>query len=271
MATVEFIQKRINGKEAELKTLSNRLVRITDAKNSNWEKNPYNYNEYDLRATVTDIEKATKQLNSYKEQLQEIVDKNNSRTVAPILEFLDSWKRRVFLQYHEGLSSYYDDISILEALRSAVVELPKGAEREECERKRKEFSTKFREECIGTFEPIPEDDPGYRKYYNVKRKVKTGKYEWLKDYFKYSTIDDAERALTTHLETEANNKYDYLIERVCKIVGTITDASNLCISDSGELNGVIQGSTGKASVSTIGAGGYNIQIFHYRTLIHEIK
>lgn len=39
MATVEFLQKRVAGKEKGIKTLE----RIKKAEASNWEKNPYHY------------------------------------------------------------------------------------------------------------------------------------------------------------------------------------------------------------------------------------
>ena len=54
-------------------------------------------------------------------------------------------------------------------------------------------------------------------------------------------------------------------------VGTITDASALYIGPEGDINGYIVGTEGEAKIQTIGAGGYNIQCFHFRTLIHEYK
>ena len=59
--------------------------------------------------------------------------------------------------------------------------------------------------------------------------------------------------------------------RIMSTVGTITDTAALYIGPEGDINGIIVGTEGKAKIQTIGAGGYNIQCFHFRTLIHEIK
>ena len=71
------------------------------------------------------------------------------------------------------------------------------------------------------------------------------------------------------LEREADAKYDFIIERTNAITGKITDATNLSVGGKGDLNGYIIGEKGTAKVNTIGAGGHNIQCFHFRTLIHE--
>lgn len=60
------------------------------------------------------------------------------------------------------------------------------------------------------------------------------------------------------------------IERTNEIVGEITDASYLSVNQKGNLDGFILGSRGSAQVSTIDAGGYNIQCYHFRTLIHKV-
>lgn len=85
--------------------------------------------------------------------------------------------------------------------------------------------------------------------------------------------DDQEREawLDKAMEEEKRAKLIDLIGRIMGTVGTITDAAALHIGPEGDINGYIVGTEGKAKIQTIGAGGYNIQCFHFRTLIHEMK
>lgn len=58
-----------------------------------------------------------------------------------------------------------------------------------------------------------------------------------------------------------------IAHRVSNKCGEIIDASNLYIGLNGEPNGFIIGKKGRSVVETIVAGGYNIQILHYRVLV----
>ena len=80
-----------------------------------------------------------------------------------------------------------------------------------------------------------------------------------------------EEKLDKMLDKEVQVKYEDLVNRITHITGLITDVSNLHIAGNGNLNGIVIGEKGKAKVETIGAGGYAIQCFHYRTLIKEMK
>lgn len=73
------------------------------------------------------------------------------------------------------------------------------------------------------------------------------------------------------LEAEKKAKILDLMARIEKITGKIVDAEYLKIGPKGDLEGIIIGEKGKAKINTIGAGGYNIQCYHFRTLIHEYK
>lgn len=75
--------------------------------------------------------------------------------------------------------------------------------------------------------------------------------------------------LNKMLEEEKKAKMLDLINRISNVVGTITDAKALTING-GNLNGIIIGEKAKAEVQTITAGGWNIQCWHYRTLVREL-
>ena len=257
MASIEFITKRIEGKEKELDKLNKKMERIRKAEATNWEVNPYYYSEYDIRVTLRDIEDAKKALDNYKAQLVTETEKSNSRNVEVILKFLEKWKARVRWQYTAGLTDYYSE-------KEALYEAYGTPEYEEL---RKAFSTK----CHGVFEYKTYKNPWNGKEEKQKVKVEDGEYEYLKAYTVERTLEGATARLEKDLVQEANRKYDFIIERTNKIVGTITDASNLVIGSKEDLNGYIIGDRGTAKVQTIGAGGYAVQCFHFRTLINPMK
>ena len=243
MASVEYLEKRIAGKEKELAKLQKKMARIEKAVASNWENNPYYYNERDLKITARDIEEAEKRLADYREQLATEQAKANSRNVQVILDFLDAWETKsmelyvatvpAYLKANEEFNKRYAALAAQIFDRSATHEerMEKRAERNAlCESHRKEWG-------------------------------------WIDTYI-YRGELETER-LRKDLDREAERKYDYIIDRTNAIVKEITDASNLYISDNGELNGYIIGTGGTAEVRTIGAGGYNIQRFHFRTLVHK--
>lgn len=86
----------------------------------------------------------------------------------------------------------------------------------------------------------------------------------------YTKPEDRAAWLEKRMEEEKRQKLMDLVQRIVKVVGRITDASNLHIGKKGDINGIIIGTEGKAVIETIDAGGYNVQCYHFRTLIHEI-
>lgn len=269
MASVEFIEKRIEGKKKEIEKLEKKLDRILKAQASNWENNPYYYDESDLKWTNRDLDAAKVSLENLENELQKTIEKDNSRDVKAIIEFLDAWKKKVFDFYNKDLISYYDEYTSLV-------------------NRRKEMSSKY-----GYF--VPEDVKNeYEKDYKALRqklngytekreytnrygkqdyeevKVRDGEWEHLKPYINRGGYNDAIAYLKKDLEAESKAKYDFIIERTNAICGAITDASGLEVSSNGELNGIIIGERGNAKVHTIGAGGYNIQRFHFRVLVKKV-
>lgn len=248
MATVEFLNKRIAGKIKEIETLNKKLARIQKAKDSNWEINPYFYSEYDLNRTIKDIEAAQKSLDEYKSQLEVEYEKVLSRSVPVITEFLEGWKINSIKWFTNQKKIYLE------------VALP-------------EYYARNREHCEmwnnGTLRRMsPEDRKKHNdEYHEYEREFKR---QWMHVTQFIHGDRSWEENLEYDIEAEKNRKYDFIIERTTQIVGQITDASNLSIGEKGDLNGFIVGTKGTAKVQTVGAGGYNIQCFHFRTLIHKM-
>lgn len=245
MASIEFIKKRIEGAEKKLEKLNKKMERIQIAKASDYkENNPYYYSDYDLRSTTREIAETESNLAKYKEQLQKENEKAASRNVKVISDFLDRWLKDCILWFESEEVKYQAEL--IEYYRK---------DREYCERFNRRNQT-------------PEERKEDRKAHNEMKNKFSAKWSHVTQ-FNHGSLSWHE-TMIKDLEAEKIRKYDDIIRRTNDIVGEITDASFLEIAPNGNLNGVIIGTRGKASVQTIGAGGYNIQCFHFRTLIHKL-
>lgn len=270
MASVEFIKNRIEGKQKEIDKLTKKLARIRKVEAQNWEEpNPYYYSEYDLKSTLRDIEEAEKALACYKAQLTAESEKANSRNVPAIVEFLDGWKARMTEYYTNGLTEYYNEKQRCKELYNKIKDYSYGGVKSQEQLEYEEAQQAFRCKCNGYYEKREYTNRWGKTVY-TSDKVRDGEYEWLRAYTG-GTMEEALRKLEKDLTREWARKYDFIIERTNAIVGTITDAANLKVGAKGDLNGYIVGTRGTAKIQTIGAGGYNIQCFHFRTLIDAVK
>lgn len=202
---------------------------------------------YELANAYSDLREAEQTLAKYEVQMTEIVNFENEDKIEVLVEFLKKWRESAYNWFMENAQEY------MKLRQNEKEELNKYIEEQETKAGKK---FQFRE-----------------KYYH-ERQFEKEYYRNINSFTKeitgYSKIDTA--LLNKVLDDEVVAKYKDLVLRITNVVGEIQDVSNLSIGNkNGEINGIVKGSKGTANVETISAGGYNIQVFHYRVLVHKVK
>ena len=267
MMTIETLNKRIEGCRLSIERLEKKLQRILKAEASNYEKdNPYYYSDYDKRSTLKELEETKKKLADYEEELQQTQEKEASRNVQVIIDFLQGWKEKVITEYTKDLKEAFKMKAEVRRLYPSYSTPKDSAEYLEWQ----EINKEYNERVKGVYSYELCMNPWTKREEKYKVKVEDGIWEYIANYLQYSTLEEALDKLNKELDDEMNRKYDFIIERTNKIVGEITDVTNIRIAGNGELNGIITGTRGQAKVTTIIANG-PIRIAHFRVLIKEVK
>lgn len=289
MANVQDLQAKVQKAEEKVekcvgtitrhkKALSNKILKVSkeiglDLTGKTKEeieelREPYrgtdnSWSIYEVVSKLDDIKGAEKKLRdahivlmNWNEKLNAEIEKEkfiNESAPKVIIEFLEKWKEMAYDWYIKKHEAYQD------------------------------FKKKIREE-----EEQAKIDLGITQYRRPTREQEKSLIELGLDYksiearkhqfagtivMEMDRIRKGEREkwLDKTLEADKKMKLLDLVNRITHITGVIIDASNLRISAVGNLNGYVVGERGKAKVETIGAGGYNIQCFHYRTLVNKMK
>ena len=266
---------RVAKREAVLKKHNSQLTKMIEK----------GADRFDISIKHEDIKSATSKLAEAREILKNWQDKLNTRitrdayleanTPEILKDFLENWKQHAIGYYREKrirFIEYRKDLKAQEraARLEALQTLPS------LERARKLYEGReVTDYDLANLWPRKDVDEFLHErgldYYQIQRKLK-GEGDGVT--FRLLEIhDEQEREawLERTMEEEKRAKLLDLIGRIMSTVGTITDATALRIGPEGDINGYIEGTEGKAKIQTIGAGGYNIQCFHFRTLIHEYK
>lgn len=268
------IEKKENTIAKKEKLIEKKLALIENTTDENERR----WLEYDVRYLNEDITRGHKEiaetrasLDKYLAQMNAELEKAASRNVKAILDFLANWKQRMFNYFNMGLEPCYEMKDELKALAQNLHNYRYCTpEYDEALKPYEELRKEYHNRVCGYFEQV-EFINRWGKPDKKSVKVAEGEWEYLRPYDCCDSYEQATSKLNADLQHEADRKYDFIIERVNSICGKITDASGLKVGAKGDLNGHIIGERGTAHVQTIGAGGYNIQCFHFRTLIHEVK
>ncbi len=256
-------------------------------------KEPYrgtdhSWSFYEVIGKLDDIKGATKKLadaerilGNWQEKLNVEIEKERfieGNAPQVIKDFLEEWKAMAHQWHIKRYNGYQDfkkklDEDVLQARIDCIKATPEYHERYLDEDGEVKKSWDGRYDLLNVFPRKPMDD--YLKERNLDyRSIQARKADFAGGAVMYmDTIYKEEERLAwleKTLEQEKKHKMIDLIHRINAVVGTITDATDLRIK-AGNLNGIIVGEKGKAKVETIGAGGWNVQVFHYRTLVHEVK
>ena len=163
-------------------------------------------------------------------------------------------------EIRQTVEGYKEQLSGAKAKADTLKELPETLKEMQSELVTRwdEYDKEHRDFLIAKYREL-----GFKEFVN--------QYHW-------SAYDDKDK---TDEQIHAGNMNDaeaLILNLVCRvrgIVGEITDWSNV-MATAGTygctvLNGYVQGTQGRCRVESIGAGGYNIQRYHIRVLVHEIN
>lgn len=231
------IESKILNKRAQIEKIERRL---------NKHLNNPNADPYDVRSARYDLEQAQNTLTKYMEQLRKAEADESLPEIPVIRNFLDQWEARC-IEYHNQEAASYTDAYKLMNEGKFTESLT------EEQRARYAFRTYGRVDDYKLFRTWAR--------YNIS--------EFTQNHvcFRTRTIDESG---LKEIAKEKDRKYVKFLRQILAIVGNVTEAY-LSIGGEGDINGTVIGDNGRASVQTFGAGGYNIQCFHFRTKVTALK
>jgi len=214
----------------------------------------------DIIRLQKEIEDTQNSLKNYQTELNIMIEKEGNRNIQIIIDFLKNWKEKVINYYHEAFEKYLIEKIEYYQKNHIYVEWSNNS------------GWKTKKENPEEYRRIKDEYKEYENFFNKKWKfitpfIERGTGAWnTKEHFIFN-----DKKFKKMLDEDAKAKYDFIVDRTTELVGHIIDATNLHISNKGDLNGFNIGERGKVKVETIDAGGYNIQCAHFRTLIHKLN
>jgi hypothetical protein len=207
----------------------------------------------DIRTSNNKLRDLEIQLENLYKQKEKVKTKNEIERIPVIEEFLEQWKIKAIEWYTQNYNS------LLEYIK-------------ERSNKQKQFEQWKQEKGIFHYNSKEAKEKEVELGIDYKTHTMRMKMRFNVLTLKlYDNRNNWKQILEKEIELDKNNKRALFVNRVKEITGLINDAKGLSIGDNGEINGIVIGELGKAKVETISAGGYNIQCWHFRVLVHKFK
>lgn len=266
MATKEYVQDRINNakdKIAKAKAIIVKKQGWIEKKKAELAKavtdNEKYWLECDISSLEGDIHSKEKELSrelipSLQKWENELIKiQQTVRDIPVLVEFLNFWKERVADFYRRERTG-----KAREDMKQAIAEAKKAYEDQKKLRNIEWW-------------PTEDEKKAEDELWDAYKEARDAYNERFQMILFWESKGDFEAEMEKTLQHEWEQKYDRLVADVTREVGTIKDCRGLAVSGRGELNGIVIGENGKASVNTFVAGGWNIQCAHYRCRITKIK
>jgi hypothetical protein len=231
----------------------------------------------DIKGATKKLEEAEQILVNWQVKLDKEMAKDEfiSNSVPQVIKnFLEQWKQMAYQWHIRRYNAYQDFEKKLEqdekdAIISFVESNPEEFSRYLENGKIKDFWAKDLINIHGKgLEKYLKENK--LDYWSIQDRKAQFAGQTVLEMCRYRNEKERLEWLNKVLEEEKRAKMIDLINRITAVVGTIVDASNLRVSEKGNLDGIIIGDVAKAKIETIGAGGWNVQCFHYRTLVNKI-
>ena len=232
----------------------------------------------ELNEAKSQLNEANRILNDWKAKLDDRIKQDDfieANTPDVISDFLNRWEKSAFDSCVNDFTRYMDMKSKLkEMLAEAKLEAIETLPSLESYRLLVSKGTITKDSVLSvTLHPRKDVD----EFLESKGLTYRQTSETLSKYSNSVISDMARQPASTRnewlrkeLNAERRRKQLNLMAKVFKIVGVIQDASYLTLDERGDLNGVVSGTEGRCKVTTIGAGGYNVQCYHMRVLVKEL-
>lgn len=233
------------------------------------------------------IQKKEEELAKTEKLLQKYLDNASREEILVIGEFFktgdyklhrpfgytDAWGKAVALyDGRKTLEKYQKQLEAQVAKDNTMNDIPEVIKKfaKELEDRWNEYDMWKKEEIRKELRNAPEyrNREEYRKFqYDMRQKWGVNYY----DFACYTTEDQIKKSNKAAVDSLVLN----LVNRTVEIAGTIKDAKGLRLDRDNNgyaiINGIVIGEKGKARVESIDAGGYNIQRYHIRVLVKEVR